>query len=262
MYINMKKYLEQSKKRIIFVLLLTKPLTMKFSVLSFRDWKHEDLFKKFLRDNPRFNNAIIIRHAIEDNFGIDYQYEESWTVEIKNRFYNVILNDPWRDWERGRKQKAGFIFKRFYREDETPIKKIKFFSDYKREHTGHSVARTTSYNNDCQIWTLAKCCGLTYDDAAKALHEVGWTAKRTNYFYFPRALGLLGFQYKEIWRRFSVNKGITLRHIQKIIPAQGTFSVTVKQHILCVVDGIIYDSAFNPNARVGEILEITKKEEI
>lgn len=233
---------------------------MKFSDLNFDNWEDQTLLESFLKENPRFNSAIIIRHKIDDNFDHLYEYDDNaWTVEMKGRTYNVILNDPWENrCGSGRKQRKGFIFKRIYQDGEVKITKRNRSNNYVSEHTSRSVPRTIKYKNDCQIWTLAKCCGMTYDAAAKVLLEVGWRENKTNHFYFLNALDILGFNRNLFWSKFRNNKGITLRHVLSIVPKIGTFSVCVKGHILCIVDGIIFDSCFNANARVEDITEITK----
>ena len=54
-------------------------------------------------------------------------------------------------------------------------------------------------------------------------------------------------------------KGSTIGNITKQLPKIGTFTIQTKDHILCVVDGVIYDSAFHPNSRVRSIHLVIKK---
>lgn len=233
---------------------------MKFSELKFRYYEDQIKLENFLRNNPRFNDAEIIKDSIDYNFDHDYQYNQSWTVEMKGKWYNVIFNDPDYRWGLGRKQRSGFIYKRFYRPEETKIIHKRKECVARVEHTSKSVRGSTKfYRNDCQIWTLAKCCDLDYDTAAKVLFNAGWTEKNTWYFCFCKAIDSIGFQQKLVFSIYRDTKGITLKNVLKILPAIGTFEISVGMHILCVVDGVIYDSYFNPNARVRIINEIVKK---
>lgn len=210
-------------------------------------WNEARYLKDFLGENPEWNNAEVIKEGeIDDNFTTYYYYDFCWLVKKKNRHYNMIISkenaNPWK----GRNTKLGVIYKRIYLDGEVKQKRKRSYSfdfDYKR--TWQVINTEKRFRNDCQIWTLAICLGITYERAHEILSVEGWSEESTNLMVprWEKALNKLNIKYAQVWERFTSEKGLTLKTVAKYFP-KGTFHLSVKGHTCCLKDGIIYDSSF------------------
>lgn len=225
-------------------------------------WEVRDQLEKFLRVNPKFENAVIVKEDdIDYNFDCDYVYYYSWLVELNGKFYNMLLSQG----GRYRSAPYGIKFKRYYPQGVPPIRKRnkKYICDYSYERTHKHVYQSSKgYKNDCQIWTLAKCFNLTYEEAYTALIANGWKENFTRLFCFIKAVEGLGYSMNNYYSKYMTNKpfkGSNVGNIVNRLPKKGTFAVTSRSHIFCVIDGVIYDSSFCPRDHVSSVYEIKTK---
>lgn len=225
-------------------------------------WKISEELNKFFAKQPKFKLAEIIKEGeIDYNFSCEYKYSYCWLVKLpKGQHYNVILSNG------GvyRHSPEGIRVQRYYTKDEKPIRKRwKYECDHEYVRTQSVVECnfTNTYRNDCQIWTLAKCLNITYQEAAKHLIESGWSENNARGYYFHATIEKFAI-HQQIYSKYMTQdkiKGSTIGNITKQLPKIGTFTIQTKDHILCVVDGVIYDSAFHPNSRVRSIHLVIKK---
>lgn len=238
---------------------------MKFGELELVWYDQEDLEKFFLK-NPRFRTAEILDIDFLDFFSESYEYETDrrWMVSLKNRIYSVILSTGGYNY-RGRRSKPGVKFKRAYLQHEKKIRR-KREVNCEWKHTANVIEVSNRFKNDCQIMTLAKCLNLTYNEAYEELATNGWSEKNAGSTWSRNWKGIFekyGKCWEEIWWKHTKNNvdlkmpGCTLSNITKYLPKEGTFGIGVKNHILCVVDGIVYDSCFKPNSRVVNVFKVS-----
>lgn len=239
---------------------------MRLDSLANLDYRPEQLLKQFLDSNPKWCAAIIVRHKlINDNFPTYYDYDEDtqWVVELDGKWYNFIINIPRGRNYGGRPQKAGVIYKRFYRDGESPIKRKRTYKRFEWIPSWKVVEYPGEHRKDadCQIWSFAVCTGLSYDAAYEALAAEGWSERSTNMMSirWEKACTKLGFTFTRIWASWNRDtKGMTLKTVGQRFPT-GTYAISIRGHACALKNGELYDSAFDSELkRVESVYQITR----
>lgn len=216
-------------------------------------------FQQFFKTHPKFEDAVIVREdEIDYNFDCDYRYYYCWLVELSGKMYNLLLSEG----GRYRRAERGFKFKRYYPDGVKPKKQRKYDCDFTSIRTQSIVpiaSFSNAYRNDCQIWTLAKCFDISYEEAYSILSTNGWRENNTKLSCFVKSAKNLCNSFERYFFKFSNNnpfKGSIVGNINKKLPKVGKFAVCSNDHIFCVIDGVIYDSAFSPKKHVESVYEI------
>lgn len=115
-------------------------------------------------------------------------------------------------------------------------------------------------NSDCQLWAFAKLLDVPYSRAYDILSAEGWNEKNPNRIAlrWENALTKMGMQLKKIYGKWdNTQKGFTLLNVANVLPNKGKFVIAIKDHVLCMIDGVVYDSDYsNPYSRVEIVYQI------
>jgi len=235
---------------------------------NLRSWRTQGALERFFTEQPKFKDAVIVQEGlIKNNFDADYDFTDAWVVELKGRWYNVLFSESEYGWGRGRKCVRGIKFKRFYRENEPKIvKKVKSRYSYDYVKTSQSVVKEAGIDKkgDCQIWTVAKCLNITYKESYDLLYEKGWREDRQRNEWLNDWKGIFesrGLSFETYFSKWMQNhqkpfKGSVIGNIINKLPKTGIFVIGTKNHISCVVDGVIYDSCFEARNHVLTVYKV------
>ena len=129
---------------------------------------------------------------------------------------------------------------------------------------GKSKSKRPKQSNDCTVRALAVATNTPYDEAYDYLKKYYGRECSKGAFFPKRAADdqALGFNFK--WISFPAIKGEKRMNPSKFYKAypKGIYILKTARHVICVKDGIIYDSFKQYNERcIYGAWEVTKEKE-
>ena len=111
--------------------------------------------------------------------------------------------------------------------------------------------------NDCTVRAISLATGETWNETYKELSDFA----RMQGSMFDDVMyidGYLDKMFDKIYKRNN-NKRLTVDNFIKQYPI-GTFLITMRGHITCCIDGVIYDTFYPGDRLVWEAYEIKRRD--
>lgn len=238
----------------------------------FDDYLYGDKVEYWIRENKsELLDATLSDLRFERNSDfLDYfpnhnNIVKYWIVTLGKKYYVIGVNDRFLTGRRD--YKITIICNRFYPEGKPRRKK---------RHSECSWINNTastyknSVNKDCQIRTLATILDTDYHQILELMKMGGWSIDSTGNIYtgdrWNTMLSIFEHKKELVWSKWKTQningkcttpKGMTVATVAKKYPI-GKYVIRVKNHVLALVDGVIYDSWNSTTCRVVEIFQISK----
>ena len=202
----------------------------------------------------RFQNSPLLKERFDESFYFTF-------VLYRKKYYFVFFN-------LSRFKKNVLAYKVRFDENGNDIeyKKRNTVKEIPFRNTKNFVQCNKGLKNSCQIWAFAKILDLTFEESYEILYKEGWRPDNT-YFMEKRwesALKKLGKEFILIWSYYHEKnkKKFTLINVIKKLNTltnakNRNFAILVRDHVLCIIDNVIYDNKMTPPyTRVEKIYEI------
>ena len=121
------------------------------------------------------------------------------------------------------------------------------------------TTRSRGEYNDCTVKALAIATGLPYDDAHKALADLGRKPRRGCYWHQvgEKAANALGFNMRQLTADEYNCKTIKTAGRDKAL-SSGVYTIHMRGHVAAMIDGEVIDHTADGLRRIQYIHEFTK----
>ena len=229
-----------------------KPIFASYRAKMIKEIDDVEIFRKYFRGKS---------WNIENGYVFDIKGKQFLLVLKYNyRSYNDNYSIDWRVW-RG----------------ENPTRKASPSTNYAPLKYYRQEAKRNP-RNSCQIQSLTELTGDKFDNVLELMEYGGWTEANAGHVaYGDRWNDLLACyglkktlifskwrsntkEIPECWENSFKKRGKTMlvntaaKQLKK-----GKFAITIRGHVLTVIDGVIYDNSDNRKAKVLKIFEIKEQ---
>jgi len=217
----------------------------------------------FFDKKPQFKEAEIVSTGFDKWEYNPFKYrktlyldhDDCYVVKLNDKLYFIGIE--YHHWY----ERCNFKLRRFYPEGR-PAKKRRTLAPVSKIAID---ATTKTVRNDCQIRTLAAITGAPYDEILKVMQLRGWTEKDPGNVAFTSSkiggknryaevLSLYNLEFEMVWAKFHSAKrrtisnklnnksGFTVKTALKHLDPTANYIVTVRGHVMAIVQGVIFDS--------------------